>query len=931
MSGLFGGGGTVNESARISNLRIQTSCYGVAIPVVLGEQRCTGNLLNYGDLRAIKHKTKSGGKGGGGFTNVSYGYRYSLQVGICEGPVTVGEVWMQLGSDKIALSQTDKYGYTIYSGGTPPEFSAILEEQHPDMFFRYPGLANLTAIDLGEFTSDSAPGFSFEVRGFGYDADIAGADPADAITRIITDVRWGAAAPVAYFPAATNYGDYAVAMNWPIGLEMSEQKTAAEWVQAILDQTNAAAVWAADHLTVVPYGDQAVSGNGRSWTPNVTPIFDLTDDDYLGEQDEPVRVTRQADSESWNIQSVEFRNRENGYNIEVIEGSDPASVAMFGPKKNSDTLLAHGLCNADAVGRLADIVVRRKCRTRNTYEFTLPWTYCMLLPMDIVTLTDAALEMERHPVRITRVVETASLEIQCEAEDYPAGAGHAALVQRESASGWVKDANADPGDCHPPIVFDAPVGLCDSANRELWIGTCGGADWGGASVWISDDGLTYSRVGVIDRALRQGVLTDTLLAVADPDNSSTLSVALLSDEVELVGSTDVSAARLATLCRVGDEFISFASAELVAPGAYDLSRLRRGALNSVIAQHNAGAQFARIDREAFFRYTYATDQAPETLYIKLTSFNLYGAAEQTLDAVDPTLFVRAAVAPARYDAWMPVPINPQVFATPDSIGHISRARMRLSFNEGTSLPVSGVLVFMSAFPYENTLTVALGGTSGTLTIAGTSVLQSGAITVRAGSTPGRIIATTWADPFDVTVNHGGRFWAQLPGGEWRKCVGIDEIAYLFDPPHDVTPVEGMTMVFAEIAWADSRQDDEKLALLTDGSAYEIIRWQELDQDGPTGAFRLLGCERGAEGTTPISADGKALHYYPAPGPGTVVARFPAECFSHDGGLTFSGEADIDLSIPAGYYATCSVAVYATLPDGGHVRSRIVPVSYGGPL
>lgn len=53
MSGMFGGGGQniVNETPRISGLRIQTSCYGVAVPVVIGRQRCTGNLIYYNVCR----------------------------------------------------------------------------------------------------------------------------------------------------------------------------------------------------------------------------------------------------------------------------------------------------------------------------------------------------------------------------------------------------------------------------------------------------------------------------------------------------------------------------------------------------------------------------------------------------------------------------------------------------------------------------------------------------------------------------------------------------------------------------------------------------------------------------------------------------------------------------------------------------------------
>lgn len=91
---------------------------------------------------------------------------------------------------------------------------------------------------------------------------------------------------------------------------------------------------------------------------------------------------------------------------------------------------------------------------------------------------------------------------------------------------------------------------------------------------------------------------------------------------------------------------------------------------------------------------------------------------------------------------------------------------------------------------------------------------------------GRIVVRNSGDPFDATINHGGRFWTQLPGGEWRKCTGLDALALLFDPPHDVTPSAGTDMAFLEIAWSDSRQGDAKVAILQDGANYEIIRWDQ---------------------------------------------------------------------------------------------------------
>lgn len=631
---MSGGGTIVNETPRISALRIQTSCNGTAIAVILGRQRCTGNLIYYGDLKAIKHKVDQGGGKGGSptMTSVSYSYTYSMQIGVCEGPATVGEVWMQSGDEKIKLSENSQYGYTIYPGNTPNDFSSVLASRHPTEFFQYPGLCNFTAVDLGEFTGDTPPAFSFEVTGYDYDETIGGADPANAIHTLITNTRWGASAPAASFPVASSYGDYAVAMGFVIGLEMAEQKPAADWIQSILDQTNAAAVWSADHLEIVPYGDEVVTGNGRTWTPNVTPIYDLTDDDFIGDPAEPVRVSRKADSESSNIRTVEFKNRSNEYNNETIDGTDPASVAMYGPKKDKNTLIAHGIGSPEAAARLGDVTIQRGLRTRNSYEFELPWKYCRLVSMDIVTLTDTALGLNKYPVRLTKVVDTPEMTIQCTAEDFPAGAGHAALVPRQEPAGYNRDYNMAPGNAATPVIIEPPVSL--AGQSEIWLGTTGGDNWGGANVWMSVDGTTYALLGSTRGGARIGVTTSALPLVADPDSTSTLGVNLTISKGVLIGVSAVDRDAFATLSWIGGELIAFQNATLTGANAYNLTSLRRGVYGSPVAMHSTGTPFMRLD-DAVFKYAYDPALIGKTVQIKLQSFNIFGGAVQDIDTITP--------------------------------------------------------------------------------------------------------------------------------------------------------------------------------------------------------------------------------------------------------------------------------------------------------
>ena len=98
MSGLFGGGNAISSvDQQIAGMQIQTSAYGICIPLVYGRTRIPANLMYYSDFTAIPHTTtQTTGKGGGGSTqsNTSYTYVAAVALGICEGPISkLGRWW----------------------------------------------------------------------------------------------------------------------------------------------------------------------------------------------------------------------------------------------------------------------------------------------------------------------------------------------------------------------------------------------------------------------------------------------------------------------------------------------------------------------------------------------------------------------------------------------------------------------------------------------------------------------------------------------------------------------------------------------------------------------------------------------------------------------------------------------------------------------
>ncbi len=77
------------------------------------------------------------------------------------------------------------------------------------------------------------------------------------------------------------------------------------------------------------FGDSAITGTGVTFTPDLTPVYHLTDDDFIGD-DEPVRVRRSRDTDAYNHVQIEYINRYNQYNTETVEAKDQANIEMYG-------------------------------------------------------------------------------------------------------------------------------------------------------------------------------------------------------------------------------------------------------------------------------------------------------------------------------------------------------------------------------------------------------------------------------------------------------------------------------------------------------------------------------------------------------------------------------------------------------------------------
>lgn len=636
MGGFFGGGGGLSTFApKIGALNIQTSAFGMAVPLVYGQTRIPANLVWYGDFVAIPHTTtqSSGGKGGGGAesSNTTYTYTAAVAMGLCEGQIAaIGSVWA--GKEVTTLAAL---GLSLFTGSNPQTAWGYLTTNHPSEAIGYQSLAYVasSAYDLGG--SAMLPNHTFEVKAllnYSPATGFNGAKPDLLLINYLTGAQYGAGFAAAKIGSLTQYANYCMAAGILLSPAYTSQSAANTHLDEIMLATNAALVWSEGLLKVIPCGDTAITGPwGVNYTPDNTVRYDLGDDDFLGDAgSDPVAVTRKTQADAFNQVQIEFLDSANQYNVAIATASDLANIELYGLRPQSPLKL-HGITRLETAQTVAQFVLQRALYIRNRYDFTLGIRYSLLEPMDIVTLTDAALGLALTPVRIVEIEETADGEFNVVAEEFLAGVSHAGTYPSQAGAGYQVNYNASPGEVVAPLIFEAPVEKTSTTGLGIYVATTGQSSlWGGCNVWVSLDGTTYKQQGTLHGGARYGALTAPLAAApAGSDITNTLAVALAGTGGQMLSGTAADAELLNTLCYVDGEYLSYVTATLTGANAYSLTNLMRAAYTTPSGLHASGAPFARID-EALPLVELDPAYIGKQLWFKFTSFNIYGSAGTSL-------------------------------------------------------------------------------------------------------------------------------------------------------------------------------------------------------------------------------------------------------------------------------------------------------------
>ena len=646
MSGLFGGNKPQPsgwQTPVLAGLQIQKTGYSQPVPIVYGTARVSPTLMYYTDWRVHPHtssQSTGGGKGGGGggsVTTTTYTYSATVCFLLAEGPVAgVSRIWR----NHVSYANPAAVGFTIFTGTYPQTPWGYLTSAHPTEALGYAGSAYAAFANYDLGSNGSLGNHLFEVEGARISPGTQDANPADVISDFLGNPYYGVLSvfPNAWTPQSF-LGDLAALRNWCanngllISPAVATQRAAHDWIADWLLVANAGAFWSEKTLKIVPYGSLA----------SASPVYDLGDDDFLvtGHED-PVIVTRKRRADAYNDVSVEYLDRANEYTPEPARVTDQSAIETFGVR-TKPTVTLHSICLPTVAQQVAQAILLRELYILNTFRFKLSPRYCLLEPMDVVTITDSLLGLDHTPVLITAIGEDASGLLTITAEEYSPAFYTSLAYDTQAASGYIPNLGTAPTRLSAATLFPAPPAATAGGN-EIWMAVTNlDPLYAGSQIYMSYDDVSYQPIGVIYGNSTCGVTTTNLGAApsASPgvlDTGNTVGVDLSASRGTLVSVSQATLLTYGTLSLVGNEFLAWRDATLTAASTYTLDTMLRGLYYSADqGTVAAGARFVLCDG-TLFRYPYNPTLNGKTLYFKFVAFNAGAVAVQDIAQVPAVAF-----------------------------------------------------------------------------------------------------------------------------------------------------------------------------------------------------------------------------------------------------------------------------------------------------
>lgn len=394
------------------------------------------------------------GSGGGPLTDEGTHWWTPTFVAFCEGPIIAfntlpnARVWLGGGTAPITWSQTGNrngsnlpVGFlddiftgnssqvvsTFWTNGTSGSANLTL---YPGQNLAYRFTAYLVYGLLNTGNNNVIPQVSYEVTrtpntafavtdsyNIGKDYSLA-----DIIPDLLTSTQYGVGGMTGSdidTASLANFVAYQFAQGLYFSPLLDSQSPAVDIIDRWATIANTWIYWSGTVIMFAPLGDETVTANGQTYTPDTTPAYNLTLNDIL----EPgITVDRADPIDCDNRVRLEFCDRKNDYSKTPIEWKDTTLINLFG-LRDASSIDGQDICDIAVAAKCVELIGKRMAYIRNLYTFSVSYRFIRILPGTIVTLTDPNIGLNLQPVRVRTVEEDDNGAIKIVAEEYPGTLG----------------------------------------------------------------------------------------------------------------------------------------------------------------------------------------------------------------------------------------------------------------------------------------------------------------------------------------------------------------------------------------------------------------------------------------------------------------------------------------------------------------------------
>ena len=437
-------------------------------------------------------------------------------------------------------------------------------------------------------------------------------------------------------------------------LSMNSQSSASEWLKTLYQAANAAPVYLGDKLYSYPYSEVSAAGNGAQFTALTAsgPIANLSDlnGDFIDNGCPNLKTIDRIGLP--NVLQMQCISRNSQYNQVTVQQTDSGSLALYGQRKAAP-IVNNAIQDASVARALLGVQVRKNQYGGDKWTFTVTSRWCLLSPMDLITITDTLQNIAAVPVRITSITESGS-GFAVEAEPFIYGMYAPTALAATSPTLNANSIGTDAGNVNAPVIIEPTARLAGlTTQAQLWLAISSAAlNYGGCQVYISTDGgASYNPIGdpIVGSAVT-GASTADWPASTDPDTTNDLLLDLTECNGSLLSYAAADRDSFLYPCYMEGggtypilyELMTYNLAVLTSAFNYTLkatgagNELRRGVYSApspgIGVDHPLGSRFAFLSPTGQGILKLPMDGAwiGQTLHFKICSFNNFGGAAQTL-------------------------------------------------------------------------------------------------------------------------------------------------------------------------------------------------------------------------------------------------------------------------------------------------------------